>query len=323
MRNCPDCASPAAAGDRFCEECGTDLDPPVILIGGDQPVADAACAACGAVEVSADGYCEECGHRRPDPRRHVELEVGGTAGVSDRGLRHARNEDALGLAATDAVRIAIICDGVSTTQGAEDASLIGVRAATAVLARQIRTGAPAAAATRTAAAAAARAVAGLPRSGGEWPSCTFVSAVVDPEAVTAGWLGDCRVYWLGDEPALLTHDDSWAAQMVASGALSAAEAYADNRAHTIVRWLGADAADVEPSVVTFTPRGPGAVLVCSDGLWNYVPEPKDLARAVAGTTGPLDAARALVERALRDGGRDNITVALIPFPPGASDRKEA
>jgi serine/threonine protein phosphatase PrpC len=102
--------------------------------------------------------------------------------------------------------------------------------------------------------------------------------------------------------------------MVAAGEMDEAAAYADRRAHTIVRWLGRDAGDVEPNVTVIAPSGPGTVLVCSDGLWNYVPEPKDLARAVTGAD-PLDAARALVERALGDGGHDNITVVLIPFPP--------
>lgn len=319
--NCPNCAVPAATGDRFCEECGADLDPPAIVIGGAEPAADRPCANCDGTDFSPDGYCEECGHRRPDPREHVEVTVGAdgdgdgvTVGVSDRGLRHARNEDALGLAATGPVRIAVVCDGVSTTHGADDASLTGVRAGIAALARQVRTGAKAEAATRTAVAAAAQAVAELPRTGAEWPSCTFVSAVVDAESVTVGWLGDCRVYWLGPEPALLTRDDSWAAGVVAAGTMDAAEAYADRRAHTIVRWLGGDAEDVEPNVTVFTPPGPGTVLVCSDGMWNYVPEPADLARAVTAVA-PLDAARDLVDRALGDGGHDNITVVLVPFPP--------
>jgi serine/threonine protein phosphatase PrpC len=65
-------------------------------------------------------------------------------------------------------------------------------------------------------------------------------------------------------------------------------------------------------VQTITPDGPGWLLVCSDGLWNYLPDPADIAQLCTG----LDthaAARALVEHALNAGGQDNITVAIVPI----------
>ena len=58
--------------------------------------------------------------------------------------------------------------------------------------------------------------------------------------------------------------------------------------------------------------GPGSLLLCSDGLWNYLPEPADLARFCTGND-PTVAARALTEYALQAGGHDNITVAVIPI----------
>jgi serine/threonine protein phosphatase PrpC len=71
-------------------------------------------------------------------------------------------------------------------------------------------------------------------------------------------------------------------------------------------------------VATFRPAGPGTLLVCSDGLWNYFPAAGDLAALLAGGPGgpadPLDTARTLVRHALEAGGRDNITVAVIPIP---------
>ncbi len=48
----------------------------------------------------------------------MEEDLGQVAGVSDRGLRHSRNEDAMhfAVAETDAgpVAVAIVCDGVSS-----------------------------------------------------------------------------------------------------------------------------------------------------------------------------------------------------------------
>jgi serine/threonine protein phosphatase PrpC len=145
--------------------------------------------------------------------------------------------------------------------------------------------------------------------------------------VTVAWVGDSRAYWLaGPDPAQsaqLTQDDSWAAQQVASGELTEAEAFADPRAHTITGWLGADAGQVRPHVAASAPATPGTVLLCSDGLWNYVPQASALAAAVPqARTAPLPAARELVRIALQAGGHDNITAVLIPFPaehsPGAS-----
>jgi serine/threonine protein phosphatase PrpC len=61
------------------------------------------------------------------------------------------------------------------------------------------------------------------------------------------------------------------------------------------------------------------VLVCTDGLWNYLPEPEQLAPvALAEANGSaLGAARALVQHALDAGGHDNITVAVVPCVPVA------
>ena len=73
------------------------------------------------------------------------------------------------------------------------------------------------------------------------------------------------------EPETLTDDDSWAAEVIAAGAKTAEEAYADRRAHVITRWLGADADpawEARPVVVRPPPARAGSCS-CSDGLWNY------------------------------------------------------
>ena len=54
------------------------------------------------------------------------------------------------------------------------------------------------------------------------------------------------------------------------------------------------------------------LLICSDGLWNYLPDADDIARFCAGAE-PAAAARALTDHALQAGGQDNITVAIIPI----------
>ena len=62
--------------------------------------------------------------------------------------------------------------------------------------------------------------------------------------------------------------------------MSEAEAYADERAHAITGWLGADAYELEPHTASFKPDRPGVVVVCTDGLWNYAESAEEMAAVV-------------------------------------------
>lgn len=327
---CPACSATVLAGDRFCEACGGRLDLQLIGTAPESgPAAGArTCPQCGGTAISADGYCEGCGQRQPKERDRVERDLGIVAGVSDKGRRHHRNEDAMAFGHTlgpdGAVGVAVVVsDGVSTTDRPDEASQVAVDAAGAVLLDALRAGGDATTATRAAAVAAGEVVAALGEQGTSTmaPSCTYVSALVTATTVTVGSVGDSRAYWLGVDgsASCLSADDSWAGQMVASGQLDAGVAYTDRRAHTILAWLGRDAPEVNPHVSSIEPAGPGVVLVCSDGLWNYLWESNALAAAVlpGGLTAPLSAARRLTQLALDAGGHDNITVVAVPFPPGA------
>jgi serine/threonine protein phosphatase PrpC len=65
------------------------------------------------------------------------------------------------------------------------------------------------------------------------------------------------------------------------------------------------------------------LLLCSDGLWNYLPGAEQLAAALPPPergTSPVEVARLLTQIALDAGGRDNITVIVIPVPTPAEVR---
>jgi serine/threonine protein phosphatase PrpC len=308
------------------------------------------CPGCGARPGAAD-YCVECGRRVPDGTDHVAASLGRVAGVSDRGHVHAVNEDAMafGLRRDTGVVAAVVCDGVSSTRRPQDASRLAVEAALSVLLdaepapvsvgtgpEEPRTGrtvrvrpaaprpgpgpGPADATEeerllRRAVGAAANAVAGLAaEQDPDAPSCTLVAALVGPSGrVTVGWVGDSRIYHLdGPRSRLLTADHSWAAEQVAAGALDPAVAMADPRAHAITRWLGADGVP-HPDVLTVDSEG-GLLLLCTDGLWNYLPDSGDLARASGAADTPHETAALLTRHALDAGGRDNVTVVAIPLP---------
>jgi serine/threonine protein phosphatase PrpC len=308
-------------------------EPAATAAGENGPV----CVACGVGGVDEDGYCEHCGHAQPRQRDHQEKELEGVAAVSDRGLRHHRNEDAFAIAAaslpdgTPAVS-AVVCDGVSTAYRPDDASAAASAAGSESLLGALERGATAEEAMRGALMAAFEAVTALAdeeppadaRTHHNAPACTCVSAVVTGPVFTVGWIGDSRAYWIPDDrsrpPARLTEDDSWAARMVSAGLMSEAEAYADERAHAITGWLGADAVEVDPHVAAFQPDEPGVIVVCTDGLWNYAESAAEMADAVPADarSRPLASARALLGLALDGGGHDNVTVAVLPFPAAVS-----
>ncbi|WP_329033104.1 protein phosphatase 2C domain-containing protein [Streptomyces sp. NBC_01725] len=300
------------------------------------PAGTKLCVACRAGHVDTDGYCENCGHAQPRERDHVEQELNSVAAVSDRGLRHHRNEDAFAVSSaalpdgTPAV-IAIVCDGVSSATRPDEASAAASATANEVLLAALPRGTHPQQAMHEAIVAAAEAVnvlATRPGRAGEHeathraqnaPACTIVGAVVASGLLVVGWVGDSRAYWVPDDrtgpPARLTEDDSWAAQMVAAGLMNEAEAYADERAHAITGWLGADAYELEPHTASFKPDRPGVVVVCTDGLWNYAESPQEMARVLPPDAAgrPLHSAQVLVGHALDGGGHDNVTVALLPF----------
>ncbi|WP_416210181.1 protein phosphatase 2C domain-containing protein [Frankia sp. Cr1] len=149
------------------------------------------------------------------------------------------------------------------------------------------------------------------------PSCTFAAAVITRTgdgggSVTVGWIGDSRVYLLGPgRVERLSEDDTWAAEAARAGLIPAAAVETDPRAHTLTRWLGADAGDVTAHIRVFPLALPATVLVCTDGLWNYLSRAEDLA-AVVGELPPdapaIMVGRHLTRHAIDHGGHDNITV---------------
>ncbi|MFI6812359.1 protein phosphatase 2C domain-containing protein [Nonomuraea sp. NPDC050328] len=277
---CSGCGHAVSPGDNFCENCGLNLHTP-------------ACTACGAAATDDSGFCPDCGTRLPQGRDHLEteLEPGGAAGVTDLGLRRRRNEDAMALGAAGGLTVAVVCDGVATSPRADEAAQAAADLAVERLLADLGGGADAKEATVRACAAAASAVAAM-GTVEDAPACTYVSAVVAPGEITVGWLGDSRAYWLpeGGPGRLLTTDD-----VASHGVISS--------------WLGADAEPEDAHVLSFSPDLPGLLLACTDGLWEYLTGDFP----AAGT--PLERARLLLRHALDSGGRDNVTIVLIPGGP--------
>jgi serine/threonine protein phosphatase PrpC len=100
--------------------------------------------------------------------------------------------------------------------------------------------------------------------------------------------------------------------------MTRAEAESLPRAHAITRWLGRDSNEIVPRVGELDLPGPGWVVVCSDGLWNYASSPDELGEQLAAAAidaDPAAIAGRLVAWANSRGGKDNITVALARCQP--------
>ncbi|MGN9913139.1 PP2C family protein-serine/threonine phosphatase [Phytohabitans sp. LJ34] len=314
MRVCPEHGPPSSPEHKFCEVCGRNLVTgetlPVLTVSLSSR-AGLACTGCG--ESGTEPYCDNCGRRRSAGRDHAELDLSAVAAVTDRGRRRPRNEDAVVIARYDGGLVSIVCDGVSTSTRSDAASHGAAEAGVAALLDALTTGADPAEATALGARAAAKAAraAAVPDESDTPPSCTYVSGIVTADAVTVGWIGDSRAYWLGADPACLTIDDSIAGQL-AAGRPAPATVDADPTSRALIRWLGADSDDAEPQVVSLQPGGEGRLLLCSDGLHHYLSDPAELTAAATGT--PIEVARHLTTVALEGGGHDNIAVAILSFP---------
>ncbi|MET7771922.1 phosphatase [Nocardia sp. NPDC005366] len=335
VSRCPGCESAVAAADRYCESCGRELGTRRVALPRTEPLPEADCDACGQ-HYDTDGYCRGCGQLRPQPDR-FEADLGAVCVVTDRGISHARNEDSVAAAVLDdaagapAITVIAVCDGVSTSEDPQAASGAASRAGVDAMLAALSSGRSPAEAAFAGLAGAAQAVREVAVIEGHAPSSTYVSAIVRGYGtgvveITVANVGDSRAYWLNEgvssdissralSSQRLTVDDSYAQALVDAGAMDEESAMRDPRAHTLLRWLGADSGAKpwsDSCVRTFRTGGAGVLLLCSDGLWNYRPDATDLAELTAGPD-RMAVARELVEFALRCGGNDNITVALAPI----------
>jgi PPM family protein phosphatase len=290
------------------------------------------CPVCGETGLAGETFCEACGAAiaagRDSARHHAEIDRGPAAGVTDRGLVHRRNDDALHVEAAGGCAVLAVCDGVSASTGPDVAAQVAAEqlgrvSGDALCQREEGSdcGWDPVRVVHEAVARAAQAVVAVPwldDGSRDAPSCTVVLAIWDGVDLTVGWLGDSRAYWVGgDECQQLTVDHSWAEEQVGSGQLSREVAEADGRAHAITRWLGADAPPGPCPTTSLRPLRPGRLIVCTDGLWNYTPGPDELGRLVVAqdSVAPLAVARSLVRHAVSLGGHDNVTVAVADLVP--------
>jgi serine/threonine protein phosphatase PrpC len=261
----------------------------------------------------------------PFAQDHRELDFGRVAAVSDRGWRHTDNQDAFAMETSDDRVTVVVCDGVSTSWRSDLAAAAAAAAAIDSLRPLLEaTDWPSTdelvGALGQASARAETAVVAITTPPEATTATTMVLAALGPGRAAVGSIGDSRAYWIDAGSAtnqVVTIDDSWAEQAIRDG-LTPEAAYTSPHAHVITRCLRSDTAGpTPPNISVLEISGPGVLLVCSDGLWNYAQAADDLAQhaAIADGRRPIDIALGLVQMALDAGGSDNITVAVVPAGP--------
>lgn len=335
---CPECARPVRPDERYCENCGADVNPQVAGAGAAGVASEATvklnrpgaaprvCLECGG-EVDVDGYCQTCGAKAPTPRDHFEAAPADwVGGVCDRGVVHPRNEDAMALWVAEPperVAVLVVCDGVSSSQDSDVAALAAAETARDVLVALRPTGlgtldshdaAMDVALVEAAARANDAVIERTAADSVDAASCTFAAAVVHEERIHWAAIGDSRIYFVAEGAQVqLSTDHSAAEELIRAGS-TRAEAEASPQAHGITRWLGRDSDDVVPDTGTYTATEDGWLVLCSDGLWNYASDPTAIAAVVAEASAeggsPTQLAARLVRWANAQGGKDNVTVVL-------------
>ena len=255
---------------------------------------------------------------------------GALAEICDPGLWRPYNQDATAVdhgvtGAGEPFVVMVVCDGVSSSAFSDRASRVAARAARDALAHFARspdvTHETAGSAVGMAIRAAHLAICAQQVADpvADPPGTTIAAAFVFRKRLTVGWVGDSRGYWLtGRGAEQLTHDHSWVNEAIARGEVKDADEVQGALAHTITKCLGPLEVgevpeEIEPDVRTRDLAGPGLVLLCSDGLWNYAPKPGDVAaviRAAEDETDAVEVARVLVNYALARGGQDNVSVTV-------------
>lgn len=127
-------------------------------------------------------------------------------------------------------------------------------------------------------------------------------------------VGDSRAYWISPNGHLetLTRDHSLVKRLVELGQITTDEAAVHPQRNVLYRALG-QGEPFDPDISSIKTPPAGHLMVCSDGLWNVVPE-SEIHRIVNSSSNLEKACQTLIKAANEAGGPDNITVILIRLP---------
>ena len=130
-------------------------------------------------------------------------------------------------------------------------------------------------------------------------------------------VGDSRAYLIRNgEMNQMTEDHSMVADMVRSGVLTEEQAACHPMRNYITRAVGTDE-ELDVDIYTEKREAGDRWLICSDGLYGLMS--RSVLAELASIENPEEAVEQLMQTALENGGRDNISMVLMMDDVGAKE----
>jgi protein phosphatase len=126
-------------------------------------------------------------------------------------------------------------------------------------------------------------------------------------------VGDSRAYLFRDGTLrLLTRDQTHAQRLADEGLISQQDVARHRLRHVLTSALGGSQQDVRAEIQRWTLADGDRLLLCSDGLTDMVDD-AEIAAVLSRETRSDKACGLLVDRALANGGKDNVTVVVARY----------
>jgi PPM family protein phosphatase len=235
------------------------------------------------------------------------------AGATDTGKRRDQNQDALLLQ----YPLFVVADGMGGHLGGEIASASAVDRLRIVA----RDGKVTPKTIEKALQRAVKDIGAHPEATDEGTGTTVTGVFLDNTGDTATWVtlnvGDSRVYVQRDGTLVqITTDHSVVQELVAAGRLSPEEAENHPYGNVITRAVGPSDA-VAPDYVRLDIVDGDRFVVCSDGLTKELTD-YGINHFLENNADPGAAIEAMMDAALENGGRDNISIIVLDVAVGDS-----
>jgi protein phosphatase len=142
---------------------------------------------------------------------------------------------------------------------------------------------------------------------------TIVGLLVNGSRISVAHVGDSRLYLLADgKIEQITSDDSWAATILSQDPSLGPDDIAHHPMRNVLTNVLGAREQVEVHLTERQLRGGESMLLCSDGLHGSLKS--DRVREIMQQAGDVEAAaRTLVESALEQGSRDNVTALVVRY----------
>jgi len=239
------------------------------------------------------------------------------AEVTHRGRRRDANQDAV----LTEFPLFVVADGMGGHVGGEIASASTIDRLRAVA----HTGAVSPPAIEKALSRAVKDIESHPETTDEGTGTTLTGVYLDTSGESETWvtlnIGDSRVYLLRDGDLVqVTTDHSVVQELVAAGRLSPEEAENHPYGNVITRAVG-PSENAAPDYVHLEIVDGDRFVICSDGLTKELTD-YGIQHFLSEHAGAADAVRAMLDAALENGGRDNITIIVLNVSRGPAPSTE-